>query len=181
MESLLVTDSRGLYDSAASSESPLLGMANSRTGVEVAAIQKALRDDGRCYLTWVPSDINLADSLTKATVDAFRLLPPTWKGRLGWFALTTTLSAPGNNKGCARRKSCKRLLPQRPRAHLSGTAMWRSFSSLLCHSFASRAKLERKFCGCSMRFRRCFFRRHRRRSLAFHRGPYGSNRGAPLS
>ena len=53
MESLLVTDSKGLYDAITSSESPLLGMVNSRTGVEVAAIQKALRDDGRCYLTWV--------------------------------------------------------------------------------------------------------------------------------
>ena len=62
MESLLVTDSKGLYDAITSSESPLLGMVNSRTGVEVAAIQKALRDDGRCYLTWVPSDINLAGS-----------------------------------------------------------------------------------------------------------------------
>ena len=65
MESLLVTDSKGLYDAITSSESPLLGMANSRTGVKVAAIQKALRDDCRCYLTWVPSDINLADSLTR--------------------------------------------------------------------------------------------------------------------
>ena len=83
MESLLVTDSRGLYDSVTSSESPLLGMANSRTGVEVAAIQKALRDDGRCYLTWVPSDINLADSLTKATVDAFKVAA-TYLERKTW-------------------------------------------------------------------------------------------------
>ena len=83
MESLLVTDSRGLYDSVSSSESPLLGTANIRTGVEVAAIQKALRDDGRCYLTWVPSDINLADSLTKATVDAFKVAA-TYLERKTW-------------------------------------------------------------------------------------------------
>ena len=46
--------SKGFYDAVGSSESPQLGVANSRTGVEVAAIQNALRDDGRCYLTCVP-------------------------------------------------------------------------------------------------------------------------------
>ena len=70
MESLWVTDSKGLYDAVSSSESPLLGMANSCAGVEVAAIQKALRDDGKYCLTWVPSDINLADALTKPPAQA---------------------------------------------------------------------------------------------------------------
>ena len=72
-ESLLVTDSRGLYDAIASSDSPLLGMNNSRTGLETTAVQKGVREDGRCYLTWVPSDMNLADCLTKATTEAFRV------------------------------------------------------------------------------------------------------------
>ena len=72
MESLLITDSRGLYDAITSSDSPLLGMNNARTGIEATAIQKGLRDDGRCYLTWVPSDMNLADSLTKATRESFK-------------------------------------------------------------------------------------------------------------
>ena len=73
MESLLVTDSRGVYDAISMSESALLGMNNSRTGVDVTIIQEALRRDGRCYLTWVPSDMNLADSLTKATPDAYKV------------------------------------------------------------------------------------------------------------
>ncbi|CAE7574883.1 CACNA1B, partial [Symbiodinium sp. CCMP2456] len=43
------------------------------TGVEAMAIQKGIRDDGRCYFTWVPSDLNLADCLTKATAEAFKV------------------------------------------------------------------------------------------------------------
>ena len=39
-ESLLVTDSRGLYDAITSSDSPLLGMSNTRTGLE-ASFRKA--------------------------------------------------------------------------------------------------------------------------------------------
>ncbi|CAE7214275.1 TERC [Symbiodinium sp. CCMP2592] len=72
MESLLITDSRGLYDATTSSDSPMSGMNNSRTGIEATAVQKGLREDGRCYLTWVPSDMNLADSLTKATSEAYK-------------------------------------------------------------------------------------------------------------
>ncbi|CAE7563794.1 TY5A [Symbiodinium sp. CCMP2592] len=53
MESLLVTDSRGLYDAVSSSESPLLGMANSRTGVDVAAIQKATTDAYKVAATYL--------------------------------------------------------------------------------------------------------------------------------
>ena len=70
---LMVTDSRGLYDAITSSDSPMLGMNNSRTGIEATAVQKGLREDGKCYLTWVPSDMNLADSLTKATGEAFKV------------------------------------------------------------------------------------------------------------
>ena len=73
MESLLVTDSRGVYDAVTTSDSPLLGMTNARTGVEAMSIQKGIRDDGRCYFTWVPSDLNLADCLTKATAEAFKV------------------------------------------------------------------------------------------------------------
>ena len=40
VESLLITDSRGLYDAITSSDSPLLGMNNSRTGIEATAVQK---------------------------------------------------------------------------------------------------------------------------------------------
>ena len=84
MESLLVTDSRGLYDAISSSDSPLLGMSNSRTGVEASAIQKGVREDGKCYLTWVPSDMNLADCLTKATSEAFKVAA-LYHARKAWI------------------------------------------------------------------------------------------------
>ena len=78
-ESLLVTDSRGLYDAISSSDSPLLG-----TGVEASAIQKGVREDGKCYLTWVPSDMNLADCLTKATSEAFKVAA-LYHARKAWI------------------------------------------------------------------------------------------------
>ena len=43
-ESLLVTDSRGVYDAISASDSPLLGMVNARTGVEAMAVQKGIRE-----------------------------------------------------------------------------------------------------------------------------------------
>ena len=73
MESLLVMDSRGCYDSITMSESVMLGMANSRTGVEMLHVQKGTSESSRCYPTWVPGDINLADALTKHTYEAFRV------------------------------------------------------------------------------------------------------------
>ena len=74
MESLLVMDSRGCYDAITSSDSALLGMNNARTGVEMLHVQRGTRDKMRCYPTWVPSDMNLADGLTKVTPDAFKVM-----------------------------------------------------------------------------------------------------------
>ena len=51
----------------------MLGMANSRTGVEMLHVQKGTSESSRCYPTWVPGDINLADALTKHTYEAFRV------------------------------------------------------------------------------------------------------------
>ena len=92
MESLLVTDSRGLYDAISSSDSPLLGMSNSRTGVEASAIQKGVREDGKCYLTWVPSDMNLADCLTKPPVQIVFLF--------GWGSFSIWSSNSGDVGRC---------------------------------------------------------------------------------
>lgn len=47
-------------------DSAVLGMQLARTGVEMLHVQKGTHDDSNCHPTWVPSDLNLADSLTKA-------------------------------------------------------------------------------------------------------------------
>lgn len=74
MESLLVMDSRGCFDSITTSESVMLGMANARTGVEMLHVQHGTDDRSRCYPTWVPGDINLADALTKNTYEAYKVM-----------------------------------------------------------------------------------------------------------
>ena len=74
MESLLIMDSRGCYDAVTTSDSVLLGMNNARTGVEMLHVQRGTNDSSRCYPTWVPGDMNLADSLTKATYESFKVM-----------------------------------------------------------------------------------------------------------
>lgn len=74
MESLLIMDSRGCYGAITTSDSVLLGMNNARTGVEMLHVQRGTNDASRCYPTWVPGDMNLADSLTKATYESFKVM-----------------------------------------------------------------------------------------------------------
>lgn len=45
VESLLIMDSRGCYDSITASDSVMLGMANARTGVELLHVQHGTHDD----------------------------------------------------------------------------------------------------------------------------------------
>ena len=73
VESLLVMDSRGCYDALSNSDSPLLGMNSAKTGVELMAVQRGIREGTRCYPTWTPSDMNLSDCMTKVSNDAFRV------------------------------------------------------------------------------------------------------------
>ena len=56
IESLLVMDSRGCYDSITMSESVMLGMANSRTGVEMLHVQKGAKAHGARWhqFSWRP-------------------------------------------------------------------------------------------------------------------------------
>ena len=81
--SLLVTDSRGVYDAVNNSESPLCGMSSARTGIEVQAVQRGVREGSNCFLTWCPSDMNLSDVMTKVNVEAFRLWA-LWQSRKSW-------------------------------------------------------------------------------------------------
>lgn len=73
VESLLVTDSRGCYDALSNNDSPLLGMSNAKTGVELRSVQNGTREGSQCYITWVPSDLNLSDCVTKVSYEAFRV------------------------------------------------------------------------------------------------------------
>ena len=74
IESLLVMDSRGCYDAITLSDSVMLGMANSRTGLEMLHVQQGTDEFSRCYPTWVPGDLNLADSLTKNTYESYKVM-----------------------------------------------------------------------------------------------------------
>ena len=83
VESLLITDSRGCYDSLSNNDSPLLGMSNAKTGVELRSVQLRTREGSRCYVTWVPSDLNLADSMTKVSYEAFKVYA-LYNSRKAW-------------------------------------------------------------------------------------------------
>ena len=74
IESLLVMDSRGVYDAVTLSETAFCGMSSARTGTEAMAIQRGTRPEAHSYATWVPSDMNLADALTKVAPEAFKVI-----------------------------------------------------------------------------------------------------------
>ena len=65
---LLVTDSKGGYDSIIVNESPLLGRSNTRAALQALQLKEALPRCGT-RLLWLASDWNLADSLTKKKAD----------------------------------------------------------------------------------------------------------------
>ena len=66
-------DNRGCYDALSNSDSPLLGMNSAKTGIELMAVQRGTRDGSNCYPTWVPSDMNLADCMTKVAAETFKI------------------------------------------------------------------------------------------------------------
>jgi len=70
--SLVIMDSRGCFDLLASNESLAMSMGDSRSGIDLLHVQHGTQDGTNSYLTWVPSDLNLANSLTKASNEAYR-------------------------------------------------------------------------------------------------------------
>ena len=58
-------------------------MSNSKTGVELRSVQHGTRDGSRCYVTWVPSDLNIADALTKVSYEAFKVYS-LYNSRKSW-------------------------------------------------------------------------------------------------
>ena len=71
--SLLIMDSRGRYDLLVSNESLAMSMSDSKAAIDLLHhVQKGIQDGTNCFVTWVPSDLNLTNSLTKASMDAYR-------------------------------------------------------------------------------------------------------------
>ena len=70
--SLLIMNSRGCYDLLVSNESLAMSMSDSKAAIDLLHVQKGIQDDINCFATWVPSDLNLANSLTKPSMDAYR-------------------------------------------------------------------------------------------------------------
>ena len=70
--SFLILDSRGCYDLLVSNESLAMSISDSKAAIDLLYVQHGIRDGSKCYVTWVPSDLNLANPLTKATTDAYR-------------------------------------------------------------------------------------------------------------
>ena len=70
--SFLIMDSRGCYDALTNTETPGLSMENARSSVDILGISQGLEEDTNQHPAWVPGDMNLADSLTKNSVEAWK-------------------------------------------------------------------------------------------------------------
>ena len=74
IRSLLIMDSRGCFDSCTRQESHGLGMKHDKEGIEMLAVRNATQPASKCLPTWVPGDLNLADSMTKEGLEARRIM-----------------------------------------------------------------------------------------------------------
>ena len=70
MKSLLIMDSKGFFDACTRQESAQLGMKSAQDGVEALAVHDATQPETQCTPTWCPGDLNLADMLTKDSVES---------------------------------------------------------------------------------------------------------------
>ncbi|CAK0867947.1 unnamed protein product, partial [Prorocentrum cordatum] len=84
MTSVLVIDSRGVYDSVHNKESFGIGLSDARTGVEVLHVKANCGPEKNQHLVWVPSDLNLTDGLTKDSPEARKPLA-LWLARRTWI------------------------------------------------------------------------------------------------
>ena len=130
-ESLLIMDSRGCYD-ALNSDSPLLGMNNAKTGVEMLSVKRGVRDGSNCYLTWVPSDMNIADAMTKVSPDAFKVYA-LWQQRKTWIVRFDEEFVSARKQQKLRRakmeetkskESCLELWPEEELEYHDGSNSW---------------------------------------------------------
>lgn len=109
VESLLITDSRRFYDCLSNSDSPLLGMSHAKSGIELMGVQSGLRVGSNLYITWVLSDPNISDALTKVNYES---LKPNalWFRRRTWvvrFHKEFIICSPNANAArCGQAYSC---------------------------------------------------------------------------
>ncbi|CAK0906464.1 unnamed protein product [Prorocentrum cordatum] len=69
----LVTDCKAFYDGVVTSGSAGLGLDERRTAIEALALRRAL-EEGGTIVRWVHSHAQLADGMTKASLQAFNVL-----------------------------------------------------------------------------------------------------------
>ena len=65
-------DSRGCHDALTSTEVPGMSMENSRLSIDVLAISQGLEEHPNQHPAWVPSDMNLSDTLTKYNAESWK-------------------------------------------------------------------------------------------------------------
>ena len=70
VQSVIVIDSRGVYDSVHNKESFGIGLSDARTGLEVLHVKANLGKEKGQHPLWAPSDLNLSDGLTKDSAEA---------------------------------------------------------------------------------------------------------------
>ena len=68
-----MTDCKAFYDGVVKSESAGLGLDERRTAIEALALRRAL-EEGDTLVRWVHSHAQLADGMTKASLQAFYVL-----------------------------------------------------------------------------------------------------------
>jgi len=72
--SFLIMDSRGVYDALTGTETPGLAMENTRASVDLLSTSQGVEEGTNSHPAWVPSNLNLADSLTKHSVESWRTM-----------------------------------------------------------------------------------------------------------
>ena len=135
--SMLITDSRGLFDALTRSESPQLRLRSSRTGEK----EQCAVSDARIH--WVNTSTMLADSLTKTGYPA-RAVMESFLVKKRW-RLPSSLADAGKQEVhlCSVKKIWTRSIHQQIK--------WRS--TLCCRMFGHRrvssewSKIEEKFWG----------------------------------
>ena len=87
--SLLIMDSRGCYDALVTNESLGTSIDDARASIDMIGVQQGTAPETMCHPTWVPSDLNLANSLTKCSVEAYREMA-LFHSRKAWIVRFNT-------------------------------------------------------------------------------------------
>lgn len=78
-------DSRGCYDALVTNESLGTSIDDARASIDMIAVQQGTAPETLCHPTWVPSDLNLANSLTKCSTEAYRAEMALFHTKKSWI------------------------------------------------------------------------------------------------